>query len=187
MRRTLAVFAAATILLSAASFNSAQATSIGLYVDNIHYQNCEPWPRLNGRYTVWSWCLPSAEGVQGACFAVIWNGNLVRGPEQVNASVVDHYSGTNFLTGLTFYYNSCQYGWHWIHKEAITLIDVDPHTRNYLFIEEGVMEHAGMVWRCGVNQSWVPFTITKRAYFGHCSPIATESVTWGAIKSLYSE
>lgn len=183
MRRTLVVFAAATILLGIASFDSAQAASIGLYVDNIHVQNCIPWPRINARYTVWSWCSSSADGVQGACFAVIWSGNLHRGPVQVNPAVVDHSTGTNFMTGLTFYYGSCQNDWHWIHKEDVT--EVTPPGQ--LYIEAGVLEHAGMVWTCLVNQPWRYFSITKKAYFGYCSPLSTEIVTWGSIKSLYSE
>ncbi len=183
MRRTLAVFVAATILLSAASFDSAQAASIGLYVDNVHVQNCVPWPRSNARYTVWSWCSSSSDGVQGACFAVIWNGTLFRGPVQVNPAVVDHYTGTDFMTGLMFYYSGCQYDWHWIHKEDVTEVKPPGH----LYIEDGVLDHARMVWTCQVNQPWRYFSITKKAYFGNCSPLATESVTWGAIKSLYSE
>jgi hypothetical protein len=121
--------------------------------------------------------------VQEACFAVIWSGDLFPGPVQVNPAVVDHYTGTNFMGGLTFYYSSCQYDWHWIHKEDVTEVTPPGH----LYIEEGVLEHAGMVWTCLVNQPWRFFSITKKAYFGNCSPIATESVTWGAIKSLYSE
>jgi hypothetical protein len=105
---------------------------------------------------------------------------------QINMSVVDHYTGYGLMTGQTFYYSSCQYDWHWIHKEVITIFLDDAAIRHYMWIEDGSLEHAGLVWRCG-DQSWVPFAITTRAYFGHCTPIAAEGVSWGAIKSLCRE
>ncbi|MGD1049052.1 MAG: hypothetical protein ABR899_09935 [Candidatus Krumholzibacteriaceae bacterium] len=185
MRRVLAAFAAIVILSSTGSFGSTPSASIGLYVDNVHLQNCVSIPWSQQRYTVWSWCWASDDGVQAASFAVIpgGNGSLYRGAVQVNTDIIDHYTGTNFMTGLTFYYKTCQYGWHWIHKEDVTQV----FSPAYLKIEGGVLDHAGDVMTCQVNQPWTLFAITTRAYFGNCSPIATEPVTWGAIRSLYSE
>lgn len=87
------------------------------------------------------------------------------------------------MMGLTFYYKTCQYGWHWIHKEDVSQIQGP----NRLKIQAGIMDHGGNVMTCQVNQPWASFAIITEAYLGNCTLIATQPVSWGAIKSLYSE
>jgi len=186
MRATILALLLLASVCTAASAGPPYVGYVGLYVDSAHNSWCIPNPNPLAHYTVWSWCRPSSAGASAACFAVI-GGTIYRGPEQVNPSVVYHYSGTNFMTGLIFYYWGCQYDWHWIHKEDISDYHAGPRGTK-LWIEMGVLDHGQQLRTCEEGSPWRQFVILTNAYFGGtCGPIGTENVTWGTIKNLYAD
>jgi hypothetical protein len=185
MKRTLLLV---LVLLFAAGSVSAQEGYIGLFADDTHSSWCATgvgfWP-----VEVWVMCLPGALGQICAEFMVCNPANVITSTITWNTPLISVTLGDPD-TGLSVCYVECQLNvWHWVYHRLYYVTDP---TQTYIYIcphpDVGTIQFAN----CTPGYPTEPCIRYTNFYLNsappddeECTVTATETASWGAIKSMY--
>ena len=188
MKKVLLIAAAVMLIAS-----SVSATGyIGIYKDlarAYNYVNCNV-----GSVTGYIWCLPPAEGIIAAEFAVSFPPPPAGGYSTVAVAPNPLLSGAaigTLETGVSCVFMACQTSWVYTHK--FTLYNYDEFDEQVFFTVPGqvkIIPHPVVgVYQfdtCVDFDPLVPFVYLTPLYV--CStlhPLGVQEKNWGAIKSLF--
>ncbi len=130
-------------------------------------------------------CLPGSLGQMYAEFKLDNPANVFPGTATFNEVLISVTLGT-LDTGVSACYIACQYNWHWIaHRTYMvtssvqSMIEIRPHPDTGLYFAN-----------CEEDYPMEPCTVLSNLYLNYgpeepeCLGTATESASWGAIKSM---
>lgn len=162
---------------------------IGLFADDVHTIWCVQGV---GFYPVemWMWCLPSYLGQICVEFGVHYPANVIRSTITGNTALWMIIPGIMCEGDICYgsiCYIMCQWEWHWVFHQTLFVTDPTP---SYCQIiphpEIGVYQFAN----CEPGFPVEPCKKLTNLYFNYewtdpeCEGWATESATWGSIKTM---
>lgn len=102
-------------------------TNIGLYLYESDHRPGGSCISGSGFYPVdiCIYCLPDENGLICMEFAVSYPGNVIQSTITENNDIISVMMGT-LTSGMSVCYMDCQYGWHWIFKQLLYVIDQEP-------------------------------------------------------------
>lgn len=177
------------LIVSVAAWSQEQDPEhgyIGVYIDYERSMNCY----FGGGGAVWLWCLPGARGMRMAVFNVGFPGNTTPSLVLKNTSAISGSEG-NDLAGWSVAFFECRYDWTWIFLYSVPVNNTDPSSTN---IHSEPFSRLLGYYHCDPEGPAAPdsFLVHSNIYFNtplnspECT-VGTESFSWGAIKSLYTE
>ena len=172
-------------LLFVAGVVNAQTGYIGIFTGEDHSTWCASGA---GFYPVeiWIMCLPGVLGQICAEFMVCYPLNVIQSTTTWNTPLISVSLG-DLASGLSVCYVVCQYDWHWICHQLLYVTD-PTQTMVYICVhpDVGVYQFAN----CEPGYPTEPVCILSHLYLNYAPPdpecmgTATESASWGAIKSI---
>jgi hypothetical protein len=183
---TLAAIALILLVGVSPAFAGHHWGYIGLFADELHSSWCATGV---GFYAVemWIWCVPNVvEGTICSEFRVCYPANVIQSTVTWNDAIISVSLG-DLPSGLSVCYIMCQWDWYWIAHQALWVTDptmtivyicVHPDTGEYSFAN------------CTPGYPMEPCIIYTNLYLNYgpaepeCLGTATQSASWGAIKSM---
>lgn len=160
---------------------------IGLFADD----NRDTWC-VNGvgfyQIEMWVWCLPSTPGMICAEFAISYPGNVVQSaitfpPPVIIPEVFEPETGVNAC------FTECQMQWTWAFHQTLFVSDALPSYLEIIKHSDPSIEYIRFA-TCEPGNPTEPVKKFTNLYINYapeespCTYMATESRSWGAIKSL---
>jgi len=190
MKKYLLVFLA--VLLFSTAVSAQTDGYIGLFADDTRISWCKSGDAFPIIFEMYIFCLPRADGMFCAEFVV----NYPADPTVITATVtagagISIVKG-DLAAGVSVCYLECQNDWVWPFHQMIVLqsanqnvITIGPHPDTGQILFANCVEPMRPVYDA------VVFTNLYLQYVDgvdpECSATATAELTWGAIKSMYSE
>jgi hypothetical protein len=159
---------------------------MGLFTDDARSSWCASGA---GFYPVnmWIWAKPNAElGTICSEFMICYPTNVIQSTTTWNTTLISVSLG-DLASGLSVCYIMCQWDWFWIAHQLLYVTD-PTQTRVYICVHPavGVYQFAN----CSPGYPVEPCVLLTHLYLNYvptepeCQGTATESASWGAIKSL---
>jgi hypothetical protein len=183
------VFIVALLLMAT---NSASGHNyVGIYAD-IDHLVCDV---MNPSGTLlpfefWIWWLPDSTwveggGMHGANFSISYPASVIRGTVTANPLIISQLGDLD-AAQIEIRFSECQTGWIWTHHRACYLTTNTPGIIDIRAEEPTGNPPDYLIVACvvGGGDMCLPVTRLTPLYLNR-DIIATEDITWGAIKALY--
>jgi hypothetical protein len=196
MKKTLLIAAAVMFVASSAFAVLPPVGYIGIFKDAAH----DPSPPINGsdywvcpaqygNFMAWIWCLPSANGLQAAEFAVSFPATTVTLVTTKNPLITVELGSLPGGISVAFGETTCQMDWVWLYQ--LTMMQLGPPV---LPAKIDIIPHPGTLpvpaYQFATCQLGYPIEGCRYLtplYI--CWPadynIGVQETNWGAIKSLF--
>jgi len=177
----LVLVLAALLLAIAASGVESRAPYVGVFADTYHASTCVfmPTGSTSLPFTLWVWSYPGDQGLMATEFTLELPSNVTLVGSEMNFGVCAPVVGC-YWPCLCCPYQACQTDWHWSWKIDCVLIDSNP---SLIRIKSCGTDPMIQAPNCSIGYPVEQVTVLND--FGLNQLIATEPVSWGAIRSLY--
>jgi len=186
MKRVLLIAAALLMLAVAGAAQAPDSSYVGLYADVDHSVRRVDYPGAFTPFTMYIWWLPSVRGIRAAELMISYPANVIAGG--VTASPRINVSLGSLPAGISFAFESCNEGGIWFesHRQACFITSA-AESQFEVVNHPGLIPPSYQVAICDSAQGYRPEPVKRltHLYLNWDGGIATETSTWGAIKSLF--
>ena len=133
-------------------------------------------------FTTWVWALDRVTGVTAVEFAINFPTSVIASTVTVSP-LVSVGLGT-ITAGTTVAFLTCQNDWVWTHQVACYDINTVPSVIT-IIPDPTAIPPDYLFARCDLGMTAFEPTIFSNLYLNQACVIATQSASWGAIKSLF--
>jgi len=143
-----------------------------------------PNDQPNYSFEMWIWCLPSENGLSAVQFAISYPDNVIQGDVTINPDC-SLWIGS-LAEGVSIVFDTCVWEdkYYWTHHQTLFVTDLNPSTIRIVEHPDAYPEPGVWFLNCiAIKESC---RVSSGLYLNHC-PFATQSASWGAIKSLYKK
>ena len=182
------VLSVVILMLSGSVF--AHIGFMGLYSDGTH-TSCSASGVPFYLVEMWIWFKPDpTNGMVCADFMITYPANVITSTVTKNLPIISIDWG-DFYSGYSVCFIDCQYDWIWPAHQLLYVTDYTPTTCQIVKHPDPAIECVQMN---DCTEGYPPYCVG--AYprlwlnedWGPCEdPLATEGMSWGAIKSLYGD
>lgn len=168
-----------TLILIAVPVNST--TYIGLYADEAHSE-CSLYTAPFTLVYLWVWIQPGEDGLNCADYEITTPPNVIQAATILNPAAGYQIGDAIVPPGSTVCFPSCQTDWVWTHQLTCLVTDttpsivtLDPHD------DYGILRSENCV---DFGEPYETMTKINDLFLNQGCCLATQSSSWGAIKSL---
>jgi len=189
MKKALLIAAAVMFIASAASAVLPPVGYIGIFKDMTH--NTDPaanyvCPAAYGAFQAVIWCLPDANGLQAAEFAVGRPATLFQTASGKNSIIAVELGSLTGGISVAFAEGSCQQDWTWLYQLTYLALAAIPQKVEIIPHPGTLPVPAYQFATCEPGYPIVPCIYLTPLYVCWTpSPLGVEQTNWGAIKSLF--
>ncbi|MCK4549227.1 MAG: hypothetical protein KAU49_03625 [Candidatus Krumholzibacteria bacterium] len=189
MKKYLMIFLA--VLLFSTAVSAQTDGYIGLFADDTRTAWCKSGSSFPVIFEMYIFCLPRADGMFCAEFMIDYPAD----PTVITATVTQG-AGISIVkgdlaSGVSVCYLECQNDWVWPFHQMIVLQSAN---KNVISIVDHPESHAILFNCCVEPRPIYDAVVFTNLYLQYevgvdpeCSETATAELTWGAIKSIYTE
>jgi hypothetical protein len=170
-----------TALLPAAPSSAGRATYIGIYAD-VYHNECSYYATPFEVATFWVWVRPGEDGMICVDYEITVPANIIQAATIVNPDAGYHIGDAIVPPGSTVCFPACKTDWIWTHQLTCLVIDanpsvitIDPHD------DYGFLRAINCI---DFGDSVEEMVKINDLYINQGCCLATESSSWGAIKSM---
>jgi len=189
MKKALLIAAAVMFIASAASAVLPPVGYIGIFADGTHNTNPAAnyaCPAMYGQCQGWIWCLPDANGLQAAEFAVSLPATMVQLASVKNPIIAVELGSLAGGISVAFAEGSCQMDWTWLYQLTYMVLAAIPQKVEIVPHPGTLPVPAYQFADCRPGYPIVPCIYITPLYVCFTpSPLGVEQTNWGAIKSLF--
>lgn len=187
MKKLVLLLVAIALAAGSAFAQAPDSSYVGLYADNAHSvrrvdYGGGPAPTI---FTMYLWWLPSVRGINGAEFAVKYPAaGLIAGSVTPNPALTVQLGTLPGGISIAWDQANCQTDWTWSHTQACYLTSAALGQIEIVNHPTTQPPHY-VVATCEIGYPIEPVIRFTHLYLNWDGGIATESRSWGAIKSLF--
>lgn len=156
-------------------------TFIGLYADDAHSE-CSLYPVPYELVYLWVWIQVGEDGLNCADYEINTPSNVIQAATILNPAAGYQIGDAIVPPGSTVCFPTCQSGWIWTHQltclvtdTAPSIVTLDPHDDYGVLRSENCVDY---------GEPYETMTKINDLFLNQGCCLATQSSSWGAIKSL---
>ncbi|MDD4858416.1 MAG: hypothetical protein PHD74_10000 [Candidatus Krumholzibacteria bacterium] len=184
MKRTL-LLVLALMLVAAPSFAQIPDTAyVGLYTDVDHTTWSATYSGVTTTVYMYIFWVPGPDGLQAAEWAISYPSNILQGTITKDADIASTLGTMQAGIAVSMY--TCHAGgvWYWTHKVRLFLQDAEQSTIE-IVANPTVIPPVYDYSACTLGYPRKPVKRATNLCMNWSCETATQSATWGAIKSLF--